>query len=221
MNDLWQPLGFSLLIASGATVIVALIGTTLAYCMANRRMWGKSLIEAALTVPLVLPPTVVGYLLLTVLSRSRPLGAILSRWFNGYTMLFRPEAAVLAAAVVSLPLLYLPAKAAFASVDPDLQSVARLMGANRLQVFWHVSLPLARRGIASGLLLAFARAIGEFGATTMVLGNIEGRQTLPIFIYTQSTAGDLQHAAIAVWMMSGLSLLIVLGGGALGGAERP
>jgi molybdate transport system permease protein len=210
MNELWQPLGFSLLIASCATLLVGLVGISLAYFAANTRFPGKSLFEALLTVPLVLPPTVVGYLLLILLGPNGRIGGILSRAFHGYTPVFRPEAGVLAAAVVSLPLLYLPAKAAFAAIDREMESAARVMGANRFQVFWHVSLPLARRGIASGLLLAFARAIGEFGATTMVLGNFEGHQTLPIFIYTQSIGGDLRTASVAVWVMSGLSLAMIL-----------
>jgi molybdate transport system permease protein len=210
MTDLWQPLRFSIFIASCATLLVGFVGIALAYFAANTRFWGKNFCEALLTVPLVLPPTVVGYLLLVTFGSNGWIGGILSRSLHGYTMLFRPEAGILAAAVVSLPLLYLPAKAAFAAIDREMESAARVMGANRFQVFWHVSLPLARRGIASGLLLAFARAIGEFGATTMVMGNIEGRQTLPIFIYTQAIGGDLGSASAAVWAMSGLSLAIIL-----------
>jgi len=210
MSDLWQPLGFSLMIAGAATLLVAVVGITLAYFSANTRFFGKSILEALLTLPLVLPPTVVGYFLLEIFGGNGWIGPFLARHFHGYTILFRPEAGMIAAAIVALPLLYLPAKAAFAVVDRDLEDTGRLMGANRFQVFWHVSLPLARRGIASGLLLAFARAIGEFGATTMVMGNIQGRQTLPIFIYTESTGGDMQHAAAAVWALSGLSLLIIL-----------
>jgi molybdate transport system permease protein len=198
------------MIAGTATLLVAIVGIALAYFSANMRFFGKSALEALLTLPLVLPPTVVGYYLLDIFGGSGWIGPFLSRHFYGYSILFRPEAGVLAAAVVALPLLYLPAKAAFGVVDRDLEDTARLMGANRFQVFWHVSLPLARRGIASGLLLAFARALGEFGATTMVMGNIQGRQTLPIFIYTESTGGDMQHAAAAVWALSGLSLLIIL-----------
>jgi molybdate transport system permease protein len=208
MSDLWQPLGFSIFIAGCATILVGIVGISLAYLSANIRFIGKGLLEALLIVPLVLPPTVVGYFLLVIFGINGRIGSMLARAFHGYTIIFQPEAGILAAAVVSMPLMYLPTKAAFASIDRDLESTARLMGANRLQVFWHVSLPLARRGIATGLLLAFARAIGEFGATTM--GNIEGRQTLPIFIYTQTTAGDMQHAAAAVWMLSGLSLAIIL-----------
>jgi molybdate transport system permease protein len=210
MSDLWQPLGFSILIATAATLLVCVVGISLAYFSANTRFFGKSLLEALLTLPLVLPPTVVGYFLLRLFGSSGWIGPILSRLFRGYTIVFRPEAGVLAAAVVALPLLYLPAKSAFAAIDRDLEATARLMGANRLQIFWHVSLPLARGGIASGVLLAFARAMGEFGATTMVMGNIPGQQTLPIFIYTQTTAGDMQSASAAVWALSALSLLVVL-----------
>jgi molybdate transport system permease protein len=210
MSDLWQPLGFSLAVASVATLLVAVVGIGLAYFSANSRFVGKSLLETAFTLPLVLPPTVVGYFLLIVFGAAGWIGPTLARWFNGYSIIFRPEAGVLAAAIVSFPLLYLPAKAAFSSIDRDLEDTARLMGASRLQVFWHVSLPLARRGIASGLLLAFARAIGEFGATTMAMGDIDGHQTLPIFIYNQSATGDMKSAAPAVWLLSCLSLLIIL-----------
>jgi molybdate transport system permease protein len=210
MSDLWQPLGFSIFIAGFATILVGVIGISLAYVFANVKFFGKGLLEALLIVPLVLPPTVVGYFLLIILGTNGGIGSILARAFHGYSIIFQPEAGILAAAVVSMPLMYLPTKAAFASIDCDLEATARLMGANRLQVFWHVSLPLARRGIATGLLLAFARAIGEFGATTMVMGNIEGHQTLPIFIYTQTTTGDMQHASTAVWVLSGLSLAIIL-----------
>jgi molybdate transport system permease protein len=210
MSDLWQPLGFSIFIATTATLLVSVVGIALAYFSANNRFFGKSVVEAVLTLPLVLPPTVVGYYLLALFGGDGTIGPGLARWFHGYSILFRPEAGVLAAAVVSLPLLYLPAKAAFAGIDPDMQDIARLMGANPLQVFWHVSLPLARRGIASGLLMAFARAIGEFGATTMVMGNLPGRQTLPIFIYMESASGDMKNAASAVWVLSVLSLLIIL-----------
>jgi len=202
MSDLWPPLGFSLLIAGAATVLVGIVGIILAYISAGHRFRGKSLLEALLTMPLVLPPTVVGYFLIVLFGRH---GII-----PGYSIIFRPEGGILAAAVVSLPLLYLPAKAAFTAVDPDLESTARLMGASALQVFWHVSLPLALPGIAGGLLLAFARAIGEFGATTMVMGSQDNLQTLPIFIYNQSTSGELKHATGAVWLLSILSLLIIL-----------
>jgi len=210
MSDLWQPLRLSLLIATAATVVVAVVGIGLAY-LAGRSRWAlRTVIDAALTLPLVLPPTVVGYVLIVLLGRNGWIGGPLFRWTGGYTILFRPEGGVIAAAVVALPLLYLPARAAFAGVDPDLEAAARLSGADGLRLFWHVSLPLARRGIASGLLLAFARAVGEFGATDMVMGTLNDRQTLPIAIYNRTLNGDLDQASSAVWVLTGLSLVIVL-----------
>jgi molybdate transport system permease protein len=210
MSDLWQPLRLSLLIATAATLVVAVVGIGLAHLAARSRWFLRTLIDAALTLPLVLPPTVVGYVLIVLLGKHGWVGGPLFRWTGGYTVLFRPEGGVIAAAVVALPLLYLPARAAFAGVDPDLEAAARLSGADGFGLFWHVSLPLARRGIASGLLLAFARAIGEFGATDMVMANFNGRQTLPIAIYNRTLNGDLGQASSAVWVLTGLSLAIVL-----------
>lgn len=210
MSDVWTPLRFSLSIAGAATVLVAVLAVPFAYLAARARFPGRSVAEAVVVAPLVLPPTVIGYALIVLLGRHGWVGRPLARWTGGYTVLFRPEGGVLAAAVVALPLLYLPARAAFAGVDPDLEAAARLMGATRWQTFWHVSLPLARRGIASGLLLAFGRALGEFGATTMVMGSQPDRQTLPIAIYADATGGDLAHAAPGVWALSVLSLLLVL-----------
>ena len=211
MSDLWSPLRLSLLIATAATAIVAVVGTAVAYLSARSPAVVRTAADAVLTLPLVLPPTVVGYLLLVVMGPRGWLGAPLARWTGGYTILFRPEGGVLAAAVVALPLLYLPARAAFGGVDPDLEAAARLAGANGAQLFWHVSLPLAARGIAAGLLLAFARAVGEFGATIMVMGSAEDRQTLPIAIYDRtSNVGDYAQASSAVWVLIGLSLVVVL-----------
>jgi len=125
-------------------------------------------------------------------------------------VLFNWHGAVVASTVVALPLLYLPARAAFAGIERELEEVARMMGAGRLSVFWHVSLPLARRGIASGLLLAFARALGEFGATVMVMGDLPGRQTLPIAIYNDYISGDLRAAAPAVAALTVVSLAVIV-----------
>lgn len=205
MNELWPLLAFSLGVATAATVFVVLIAVPLAYFSARTRFVGKGLLEAVLTMPLVLPPTVVGYFLIVLFGRRGAAGSFLAKIADGYTILFRPEGAVLAAAVVSLPLLYLPAKAAFAAVDRELEEIAKLMGASALQTFWHVSLPLARRGIFSGLLLTFARSLGEFGATVMVLGAFADRQTLPIFIYNEPA-----RAAAAVWALTAVSLVLIL-----------
>src|SRR5437667_1319304 len=178
MNDLAGAILLSLRISILATALTALIAIPLAFFLSRHRVPGRSVIETLLTLPLVLPPTVVGYALIRLLGAQSFFGGWMKAQL-GHTILFRIEGAVLAAVVVSLPLLFLPAKAAFASVERELEDVARLMGASPLQIFWHVSLPLARRGILSGTLLAFARSLGEFGATVMVLGVSPGRPTPP------------------------------------------
>jgi molybdate transport system permease protein len=209
MTDLWRPLLLSLRVAGLATVLVAVVGVPLAYVMARRRFPGRSVLEALLTVPLVLPPTVVGYLIIVTLGARGLVGRWLYR-FADYSIMFRWEGAVLAAAVVSLPMLYIPARAAFAAVEKEMEDVATLMGAGRLATFWHVSLPLARRGIAAGLILAFARSLGEFGATAMVLGIQPERTTLPISIWVDYEHRNLGHAAAAVAALSAVSLALVM-----------
>jgi molybdate transport system permease protein len=209
MSHLWPPLLNSLQVAVVATVLVALIAIPLAFVMARWRVPGRSVLEALLTIPLVLPPTVVGYFILIAAGGRSVLGRWLADTFD-YTIIFNWHGAVIASAAVALPMLYMPAKAAFAGVDQELEDASRLLGANLFQQFWHVSLPLARRGIVSGLLLAFARALGEFGATVMVLGDQERFQTLPISIYTDYVAGDLARATGAVLALTGISLVVIL-----------
>ena len=209
MRDLVGPTLLSLRIALVATALVALAGVPLAFALARGRFQGRGLVDVLITVPLVLPPTVVGYLLILLLGRQSFAGGGLERLF-GFTLMFNVTGAALAAAVVALPLLYLPAKSAFAGVDRDLEDVARLFGANPLQIFWHVSLPLARRGIAAGLLLAFARALGEFGATVMVLGILPNRETLPISIYVDAETGAMSRAMPAVLLLVAISMLVIL-----------
>lgn len=193
----------SLLIAAGATALVAILAIPLAYGLARSQFRGRSAIDTLLTIPLVLPPTVVGYLLLVTFGARGWPGRLLHEWF-GYSIVFRIEGAVLAAAVVAFPLLYLPARAAFVAIERELEDVAALFGASRLQIFWHISLPAARHAIFGGVVLAFARALGEFGATVMVFGWQPGRQTLPISIYAAFEQGELAGAWPAV------ALLIVL-----------
>ena len=209
MQHLLPPLLLSLRVAMVATAVVALIGVPLAYFMARRKFWGQSILESLLIVPLILPPTVVGYFILLIAGSRSPIGKLLAGWFD-YSIVFHWHGAVVAAAVVSLPLLYLPTRAAFAGIEPELLDIARLMGAGRVGVFWHVNLPLARRGIGSGLLLAFARALGEFGATVMVMGDLPGKQTLPISIYNDYIGGTLRDAAPAVVALTIVSLAVIL-----------
>jgi molybdate transport system permease protein len=209
MTDVWPPLLLSLRIALIATALITAVGVPLAFAMSRTRFAGKSLVDALITVPLVLPPTVVGYLLIVLLGARGWIGQWLHRAL-GYSIMFRVEGAVLAAAVVALPMLYMPAKAAFAGVDRELEDVARLFGAGRLRTFWHVSLPLARRGVASGLILAFARALGEFGATLMVFGWQPGQITLPVSIYADYEQGQFGHATLAVIALSVLSVGLMM-----------
>jgi molybdate transport system permease protein len=208
-DPLWHACLFSLEVATGATILAAALAIPLAYVLARRRFTGKSVFEAFLTVPLVLPPTVIGYGLIVLLGKHGWIGGTIARWFGGYTILFRPEGAVIAALVVAIPLLYLPARAAFASVERELEEVAKLLGASRWLIFWHVNLPLARKQIAAGLLLAFARALGEFGATVMVLGDLAGRRTLSISIFDATAGQDYGQALPAVLALSAVSLLVV------------
>jgi molybdate transport system permease protein len=208
MSHLGPAILLSLRIAILATGLTALIALPLAFWLGRRKPRFINIIESIILLPLVLPPTVGGYLLIRLLGTQSWVGAWLKHSFD-YTFLFRIEAAVIAATVVALPLLYLPAKAAFATVERELEDMARSLGANRLQIFWHVSLPLARRGILSGLLLAFARSLGEFGATEMVFGAQEGNVTIPISDYIDSDA-DPSHALPAVLFLTAVSIIVIV-----------
>jgi molybdate transport system permease protein len=204
-GSIWSALRLSLEIASAATGLAVAVGVLLAYAISRRQFTGRSAIEALICLPLVLPPTVVGYLLIVALGADSWVG-----WLLHYSVVFRIEGAILAAATVALPLVYIPSRSAFSNVDRELEDVARLMGASALQTFWHLSLPMARRGIAGGLVLGFARALGEFGATLMVFGMQPQRLTLPISIYADFQSLTLRHAAPAVILLLGISLAVVL-----------
>lgn len=206
MSELWPSLLLSLRIALAATALAAVVGIPTAYLLAKRRFLGKAAVETLLMLPLVLPPTVVGYLIIELFGMQSRLG----RWMDhalGWGILFTEAGAVLAGAIVAFPLLLIPARAAFAGVERDLEDVARLMGAGRLGVFWHVSLPLARRGIAGGLLLAFARALGEFGATVMVFGTVH--KTLPVLIWYYNEFAGIDSAMPAVCVLLAVSLIVI------------
>jgi molybdate transport system permease protein len=188
------PFLLSLQVTAVATGLMLVIGLPLALLLARRRFPGVTLVETAVNLPLVLPPTVVGYYLLLLLGRGGPV----AEWL-GWRLLFTWGAAVIASAVVGLPLLVQSARAAIAGVDPALENAARTLGSSEAAVIWRVTLPLARRGILAGVVLAAARALGEFGATLMVAGNIPDRtQTLPLAIYD---AVQNRQYAQANWMV--------------------
>ena len=196
------PLYLSLKVAAVATASVVALGLPLAWVLARQKFWGREMLAALVTLPLVLPPTVLGYYLLVVLGRRGPIGRFLEN-FLGVNLLFTWQAAAVASFVVSLPLLVRAAQAAIESVSPDLEDAARTLGRSEKVIFFTVTLPLAWRGVLAGVVLAFARAMGEFGATLMVAGNIPGRtQTMPIAIYDAVQAGYMPLANTLVILIT-------------------
>lgn len=209
MAELRESLVLSLQIALAATALAGLVAIPLAFLAARRRVRGWAVPESFLLIPLVLPPTVLGYVIIQLLGARGVVGQYLARWFD-YSIMFRTEGAILASAIVALPLLYLPSKSAFANVEREQEEIARLFGANAWQSFWHVSLPIARRGICSGLVLGFARALGEFGATVMVFGWQPGKLTLPISIYAHYERGESHLIWPAALVLTATSIALLL-----------
>lgn len=194
---IWDALLLSLRVASLATALVTVFGLLIALWLARSDFRGKSVVETLVSLPMVLPPSVVGYYLLMFLGRSGPLNIF------GVQILFTWLAAVIASAVVATPLMVHSSRAAIAAVDPTLEKAAGSLGSPPWKVAWDVTLPLARRGILAGVVLAFARGLGEFGATLMVAGNIPGRtQTLPLAIYDLVQANRMSEANVAVLLMT-------------------
>ena len=205
----WFPLWLSLRVAAISTAISLVVGLWLAWILANRQFRGKEILDAAITLPLVLPPTVLGYYLLVLLGRASPVGK-LYEWMFGGPLIFSWQAAVVAALFHSTPLLVKSARAAFESVDRSFERAARNLGASELRLFWRVTLPLARRSILAAGALAFARSLGDFGVTLMIAGNIPGRtQTVAIAIYDAVEAGNGATARILVVIVSVLALIIL------------
>ncbi len=215
MSDpVWVPLLLSLKVAGWATLLAAIAGTAAAYGLSRWRWPGRDLLDAILTLPLVLPPTVPGYYLLVLLGRRGILGETLAGW--GIELVFTWQGAVIAASVVAFPLVFKSARAAFENVDGQLENAARVLGVGEAGVFFRVTLPLAARGIAAGVLLAFARALGEFGATLMIAGNLPGRtQTLSVAIYEAVQAGDDATANMLVLVTSVTCVVVLLAAGKL------
>src|SRR5450432_54689 len=192
----WFPLWLSLRVALLSTALAFAGGLWIAYLLANREFRGKDVLDAAVTLPLVLPPTVLGYYLLVLIGRASPFGKIWEMIF-GSPLVFTWKAAVVAALLHSLPLLVKSARAAFESVDRSYERAARTLGASELRLFWRITVPLARRSILAAAALAFARSLGDFGVTLMIAGNIPGRtQTVALAIYDAVEAGNGRVALI-------------------------
>jgi molybdate transport system permease protein len=215
MDATLTALALSLKVSFWATAIDLVLGVAVGYLLARRRFWGRDLLDTALTLPMVMPPTVLGYYLLVLVGRRGTIGAWLHDAF-GINLIFTWQGAVIAAAIVAFPLVFKPARAAFEAVDGRLEDAARVLGLPEPAVFFRVTLPLAWRGILAGVLLAFARALGEFGATLMVAGSIPGRtQTLSIAVYEAVQAGQDDVANMLVLLTSILCMLVLLTAGRL------
>ncbi len=206
---IWSALKLSLLVVSCATVIVAALGLALAFLLAKFEFRGKELLDAILTMPLVLPPTVTGYFLIILLGRRGLIGSFIYD-LTGWTFVFTWEGAVIAAVVVALPLMIRASRASIESVNPGFEIASYTLGKSRLETFLYITLPLAGRGIIAGIVLSFARALGEFGATLMIAGNIPGKtQTMPLAIYQAVASGDERQARILALILTAVSIIAV------------
>ena len=211
-----SALGLSIRVAIVATILNALIGIPVAYLLARRTFRGRALVDLLVTLPLVLPPTVTGYYLIVLLGRRGWLGTPVYA-LTGWSVAFTWYAAVIAATVMALPLLVRTARAAIESVDRELERAAFTLGRSEWRTALEVTLPLARNGIIAGLVLAFARALGEFGATLMLAGNIPGKTTtVPLAIYTAVQTGEMGEAVVLVLALTTLSCLVLVLAGRLG-----
>ena len=209
-------LRLSLLVAGMATVCVAVLGTLAGWLLARRRFAGRELLDALLTLPLVLPPTVTGYYLLVLLGRQGLLGRPLFE-LAGWSIPFTWVACAIAAAVMAFPLMVRAARVAFEEVDSRHELAAASLGHGAGSIFFRVLVPLARRGLIAGVILTFARALGEFGATLMLAGNVPGRsQTLPLAIYEAIATGEDDAALVMSLLLTAISVIVIIAAGHLG-----
>jgi molybdate transport system permease protein len=215
MGEAWTALALTLKVAGWATAINLVLGVGVGYALSRWRFPGRDVLDAVLMLPMVMPPTVLGYYLLVVIGSQGVVGAWLLQNF-GIRLIFTWQAAVIAATIVAFPLVFKAARAAFENVDSQWEDAARTLGLGEWGLFLRVSLPLAWRGILAGLLLAFARALGEFGATLMVAGSIAGQtQTLSIAVYEAVQAGQDDTANFLVMVTSLVCMAILLSAGRL------
>ena len=206
---IWEPLKLSLLVVTVATAIIATVGLALGLILAEGRFYGQELLASFFTLPLVLPPTVSGYYLIVLLGRHGLIGEPVYN-LTGWSVAFTWQAAVIAAIVLALPLMVLSARAAIESVNPQFEIASYTLGKSWLATFFLITLPLARRGILAGVVLSFTRALGEFGATFMLAGNIPGKtQTMPLAIYEAVISGEDKRAQILALILTGVSVAAV------------
>ena len=205
----WESFKLSILVVTVATLIIATAGLALGLLFAKGRFPGRELLASFFTLPLVLPPTVTGFFLIVLFGRHGLIGEPIYR-VTGWTVAFTWQAAVIAAVVLALPLMVLSARAAIESVNPQYEIASYTLGKSQLATFFRITLPLARRGILAGIVLSFTRALGEFGATFMLAGNIPGKtQTMPLAIYEAVISGDNKQAQILALILTGVSVAAV------------
>ena len=205
-----SPIIISMKTASAAIALTFLLGLfVVRWVVRLKSEKAKMVLDGILTLPLVLPPTVIGFLLLLVFGVNRPIGRVLLE-FLGVKIVFSWSATVIAAVVISFPLMYRSARSAFEQVDQNLVMAAKTLGMSERRIFWRIIMPLALPGVAGGGILAFARGLGEFGATAMIAGNIANEtRTLPLAIYAEVAAGNMQMAAYYVIIVMLISFLVV------------
>jgi molybdate transport system permease protein len=208
--DPWSALQLSLFVAITATILVALLGSAAGYFLARFKFPGHDLVDAFCSLPLVLPPTVIGFYLLQLLGRHGAIGQVIYG-ATGWSPLFTWQAAVIASAVIAAPLMVKTSKAAFESVDRSFEKVSYTLGKSKLETLWSVTLPLAWKGLVAGIALTFGRALGEFGATLMIAGNIPGKtQTMPLAVYEAAQTGDDALAFMLVVVLTVVSLAVLV-----------
>jgi molybdate transport system permease protein len=209
-NDYWTPLKLSLEVSTISVVFVVFFGILLGRLMTKFQFKWKVILETLLLLPIVLPPTVIGFLLIFFFGRNSQVGSFLEGIFQ-HSIMFTTWAAIIAAIVVAFPLMYQTVKIGFQSVDPEIEEAARVDGASEIKVFLYITLPLAIKSIIAGLILSYARALGEFGATFMFAGNIPGRtQTAPIAIYVAMESGNMKMAWVLVISMILISFCLLI-----------
>ncbi|ALB46816.1 molybdate ABC transporter permease subunit [Clostridium beijerinckii] len=205
----FSPSWISIKTATLSTVITFFLGIIVSYWMSNFKGKSKGIIDGVFTLPLILPPTVVGFFLLLICGKNGPIGKLLDL-FNT-SLIFSWSATVIAAIVVSFPMMYRTTRSAFEQIDINILSAARTLGLSEFKIFYKIAIPLAMPGIIGGLVLSFARAMGEFGATLMLAGNIPGKtQTMPLAIFFAAEGGDMQKAILWVIIIVTLSLFLIL-----------
>jgi molybdate transport system permease protein len=205
----YSPLVLSLLVSVLATSIIAVFGTLIAYVLARKRFLGRTMLDAFTTLPMILPPTVTGYYLIILLGKN---GIIGNYFYNvtGWSIMFTWQSAVIAATVVAIPIMIKSSKAAIESVDIEYEKAAFTLGKSEIETIFLVTLPLAKKGLIAGMILSFARALGEFGATIMIAGNIPGKtSTMPLAIYRAFLSGDDQLATTLVILLTAVSIAVI------------